>query len=258
MGKPVPSDKRMNQDILFFTMHRSGSMFVFQFCAQLCSLADIPYYSPNLEHNIIPQQPEPEFWYNKHGCFGPLRRYMEIPHMEDYQVILHLRDPRDVLVSMFYSFCYSHNGPIEPNTGIRKEVADRGIDNFVLMMSTGTPPISGYGTGPTEIAGNVLQRYETYLERLVGKPNVIFVTYEEMVNSFQSWMEKMIVPFGLPPNPRIDTAQTRELFSVSQENAHRHKRKIMPGDYKEKLAPGTIAQLNHRFHHVLTALKYSI
>jgi hypothetical protein len=41
------------------------------------------------------------------------------------------------------------------------------------------------------------------------------------------------------------------------EDIRSHMRKVTPGDYREKLRPETIAELNRRFSEVLDALGYS-
>ena len=53
------------------------------------------------------------------------RFFVNIPHADNYRIILHLRDPRDVLVSMFYSYCYIHPGEVQANTGYRRAAAAR-------------------------------------------------------------------------------------------------------------------------------------
>ena len=75
-----------------------------------------------------------DFIAKKRGCFGPMRFFVPTQAFAEASIILHLRDPRDVLVSMFYSYCYMHAGEIERHTGYRKEVAEAGIDRFVLDM----------------------------------------------------------------------------------------------------------------------------
>ena len=39
----------------------------------------------------------------------------------------------------------------------------------------------------------------------------------------------------------------RSAFDVSKENVYNHKRKVTPGDHREKLKPATIAELNEIF-----------
>jgi hypothetical protein len=43
---------------------------------------------------------------------------------------------------------------------------------------------------------------------------------------------------------------------VSSENAHAHKRQVVPGDHRRKLAPETIVQLNQQFGEILSLLQY--
>ena len=127
------------KDIIVFTLHKSASMFIHQQCKLLSSLSSIGYHSPNATGNVLNPRnllTDKTIWQTRHGCFAPIRFYVDVPQMENYNIILHLRDPRDVLVSMFYSYCYIHDGEIDANTGYRKAVASQGIDKFVLNNDT--------------------------------------------------------------------------------------------------------------------------
>lgn len=253
-----------NKGILIFTVHRSGSMLVHTLCSELCSRAGITYYSPHEREFFLPETEEiinSEYWEGKRGCFGPIRWFVNVPNMEDYNVIVHLRDPRDVLVSMFYSYCYSHDGEIEGNTGYRKKVSDAGIDNFVLNMTSGKPPIRRYGTGQPLLMGNVLERYENYVANLLGRPNVTFIKYEEMVTDFPGWLNKLLLPFDIQNKnniTRIFLEACKNEFDVSNEDIWKHKRRVTPGSHREKLEPETIAELNKRFSNVLVKLNYGL
>jgi hypothetical protein len=255
-------NKITNKSILIFTLHRSGSMFIHRICLSLANHAGIPYYSPQCRN--FPETEEvlsKEFWEGKSGWFGPIRWLVDVPNMDDYNVILHLRDPRDVLVSMFYSYCYSHKGQVRGHTDYRKQVADEGIDSFVLNMSSGKPSISRYGTGRPVLMGNILERYQNYTANLLAKPDVILLKYEEMVTDFGNWLSKFLFPFDIANKDllasQIEEQSTNE-FNVSKENVWEHKRRATPGDYKEKLKPETIAELNKRFKDVLATLNYSV
>ena len=73
-----------------------------------------------------------------------------------------------------------HPGEIKGNTGYRKEVAEAGIDKFVLDMSgnNSTSYQGEYGTGSrfNKYVGNIRDRYVKYLAELVGKPNVTLLS----------------------------------------------------------------------------------
>ena len=144
-------------DIVVFTLHKSASMFIHQVCEYLSQQSGMDHFSPNSRVAPIDERlllTDKEFWKANHGCFAPVRFYVDVPDIDDYKVILHVRDPRDVLVSMFYSYCYIHKGPVTANTGYRKETAEEGIDAFVLekaMEGRNSSYIGGYGTGGPEL-----------------------------------------------------------------------------------------------------------
>src|SRR5207248_11620652 len=104
--------------------------------------------------------------------------------LSNANIILHLRDPRDVLTSMFFSYCFMHPGEIAPNTGYRKEVAEAGIDKFVLDMSDEnfSRYQGDYGIGSKygRSVGNVYYRYTIYRTKIAGKPNGVVLSLAQM------------------------------------------------------------------------------
>ena len=256
----------MTRDIVVFTLHKSASMFIHRQCELLCGLAGIAYHSPNVAGSGLDARrllTDREVWVKRHGCFAPVRFFVELPRLESYEVILHLRDPRDVLVSMFYSYCYIHPGELAPNTGYRQAAAARGIDAFVLDQAiTGGLHYPGdYGTGGhvKDLVGPLPARYRAYMRRLLGKPNVTLVKYERMVADYRGWLTDFIRPFPFADQPRVIeqlVAQSSAFFPKRSADALHHVRHVTPGDYKSKLQPATIGQLDEVFSDVLDALGY--
>jgi hypothetical protein len=278
----VRKSKKLNRNVIVFTTHKAGSMVLHRVLLDICEKNDIPYYSPNQDpdkklpfHRIFNGE---DFIASRNGCFGPLRFFVPTAGLDGARIILHLRDPRDVLVSMFFSYCFMHPGEIAPNTGYREEVAEAGIDKFVLDMSDGnfSRYRGDYGTGGQygSYIGSVYDRYVRYFKEIVGRPNVIVLSYEEMVLNFPSWLSKFLVGFELSDaedtyefvRSRIEIQNdvTRsipidhvETLKPAGEDISSHRRKATPGDYKEKLKPETISKLNERFSGVLDVLGYS-
>jgi hypothetical protein len=205
-----------------------------------------------------------DFIAERSGCFGPVRFFVPTRALDEASIILHLRDPRDVLVSMFYSYCYMHAGEIEAHTGYRKRVAEAGIDKFVLdMVGAGFDDYRGdYGIGSRykRHVGNVRDRYERYLIELCDRPNTIVLSYEEMVLAFPSWLDKLLASFSLTNREEtFSVVAARHANSVSageEEDIWAHKRKVTPGDHREKLQAGTIRRLDEVFAPVLHRLGY--
>ncbi len=254
--------------VVAFTVHKAGSMVLHRVLRDICEHNDIEYHSEN--------GPDPKFparkifagtdYIAKHtGCFGPIRYFVPSRALPEAHILLHLRDPRDVLTSMFFSYCFMHRGPEPGNTGRRKEVADAGIDKFVLdMSSAAAAKYNGdYGTGGPylEHIGNMAERYDRYLREVIGRPNTLAISYEEMVLDFPSWLRKVVSRFELNDSEetyRIVAERYAESVKPgASEDIFSHKRKVVPGDYKEKLQPETIAELNRRLRRVLDALGYS-
>lgn len=253
--------------VVFFTLHKCASMFVYQVCEELAKRSGRLLLSPNGGDRQIGHEElaaSPALWNDyPDACFGPLRCYLPVPDFDASRVILHLRDPRDALVSMFFSYCYSHPGPVPGDTGYRREVAERGIDAFVLAMATATTvPVEGnYGTGASlwPLAGNFRDRYQRYLRELIGKPNVQLLRYEDMMADLRGWLQRAAGQFGINDDAVVDEllARFRPDFEVKGENVRRHIRKATPGDHAEKLQPATIRELNEIFADVLGALGYN-
>jgi len=259
------------RNLIAFTTHKAGSMVLHRVLKDICELNRIRYYSPNESRKSRTALPFDrifaghDFIARKRGCFGPIRFFVPTRALAGANLILHLRDPRDVLVSMFYSYCYMHAGEIERHTGYRKEVAEAGIDRFVLDM-VGEPFYHyrgdyGIGSRYKEHVGHVLDRYQRYLEEVFPRPNTTVVSYEEMVLSFPTWLGKVIGAFTLTnPDETRAVVEARHANSVAageEEDVWSHKRKVTPGDHREKLQSGTIRRLDEIFAPVLEKLGYA-
>jgi hypothetical protein len=256
----------MGRDIVVFTLHKSGSMFLHRQCEALCRASGLAYHSPNLPGSGLDARrllTDSGIWGARHGCFAPLRFYVDIPGIEQYDVLLHLRDPRDVLVSMFYSYCYIHPGEIPPNTGYRKRVAEEGIDSFVLAKAAETNARfpGDYGTGGhvEDLIGNLARRYQDYLRHLLGRPNVTLLRYEDMVTAYPKWLAQFARPFPLPERERLLEewgTQSASWFPSRTQDVMSHVRHVTPGDFRAKLRPETVGRLDEIFRPTLEALGY--
>ena len=172
-----------------------------------------------------------------------------IPNMEAYRAVLMVRDPRDVLTSMYYSSAYSHAVP--GATGDKREdflqrrahTREISIDQFVL-----------------ENAERERSIYQRYKDTLLDKyPGVYFTRYEEMTADFDAWLTGLTTYCELEVSPALRRAIYAEAEKIrpAKENIHAHVRKGQPGDYLNKLQPETIARLNEIFAQTLKDYQYA-
>ena len=174
-------------------------------------------------------------------CYGAIGSYRPIPNIDQYRVVLNLRDPRDVLTSLYYSTAYSH-AVISPKLlRRRKEAQGLSVDEFVLAN--------------IEEALNIYTRYCNTLLNM----DVLFLKYEQMVSDFEGWLSQLVAYVGLERHQAVVQSILAEAnFIVAEEDKYAQRRQVTPGDHRRKLQPETIETLNQRFGAVLAAMEYSL
>jgi hypothetical protein len=173
--------------------------------------------------------------------YGPLGTMRQIPQRKDYRVFLQLRDPRDVLTSLYYSTAYSHSLLNPALLRRRKEAQAMSIDEYVLQA-----------------APQYLRIYAQYGDQLLGQPEVLLQSYERMVADFPGWLEALSAHLDLQGHPELTEQLLEEArFDVEKEDEYSHRRQVTPGDHLRKLQPETIKQLNELLAPVLETFGYS-
>lgn len=183
------------------------------------------------------------------GCmYGPIRgpRFLHhLPRLDRRKVVFLLRDPRDVLTSLYFSVSISHQAPRNPHLqeafqNRRQKSLTQGIDGFVR-----------------EQAPQLLAVYQQYCLLLQANPNFLLLRYEDMVANFGTFLDRVIDYWGLSVDAEL---RNRFLaladFEVQGEDVQSHKRQVKPGDHRRKLSPETINWLSEQFFAVLDQLGY--
>lgn len=143
-----------------------------------------------------------------------------------------VRDPRDILVSLYFSHAYSHEMPKAGEA--RKAWEER--RNTALATDVDQYAI--------QQAGSVL----THLMRmgdLVGDPGVTLLRYEDIIFDKERLADIICETIGLdiPREARVAIAKKNDI-RPAQENKLAHIRNVAPGDHLNKLKPETISQLS--------------
>lgn len=250
-----------NQSILFFTVHKAASIYVSNIMKRLArDMGMTPINIDGYFYDIMKSRE----WkskgrvvkkniYKPIGYFyGPFRTFNPaVPNPDDYQILLVLRDPRDAVVSQYFSFLYSHGFPFLTNRKQieakmhkrKKRISEETVDDYVIRLMN----------------SDYIKKYYTYCQELIGKPNVLFLKYEDMVNDFDSWLKSILEFFRLNVNRGVVNDIIRNAdFKVEKENIYSHKRQVIPGDYKRKLKRETIEELNKKWEEILKILDYPI
>jgi hypothetical protein len=239
-----------NPSILFFTTQKCASRYVSRVIAALAEHEDMvradydafnAMLRPSLEQNPFAQNGAIQVAFQPNGYYyGPIGTYRSIPGVKAYKTVLQLRDPRDVLTSLYFSTAFSHALISEKVIRRREEAQQMTIDDFVLMETKEYVPI-----------------YQEYVDFLLDKPNVLFLKYEDMVGGFEEWLAELIGHIGISADPALLNQLRKEAdFSVTSEDPYSQRRQVTPGDHKRKLKPETITELDRLFNPILKRLKY--
>lgn len=193
-------------------------------------------------------EPNVQNWKNlKNSLFVPIRNanYFPPEHFnQGDKAVLNIRDPRDCLTSGYFGFLLLHGGGLDSKQN--KDYYEMGIDKYILEI--------------------LLPKYEVKLNdyiELIKKINddgFSILKYEDMILDFPKWYRDLCEKLELDFE-KAETIQDRlaENFNpVKCEDPLKHKRKMVPGDYKHKLTTSTIDEINNRLSSQLEFFGYPL
>lgn len=227
-------------------LHKSATMFLFKFFRELSTRYRFDFYS---ENNETPNGDGPPKNARENFCRCPVRTFetdqLNCPEGATRRRIFHVRDPRDILVSEYFSLAWIHPTEGSQLEQRRQSLQAMSIDQYVLQQSS-------LSSWPLE------EKFEPLITRELNPETETVVTYEELVTDFPRWAEKVTPHFGVR-FPRLVAMRLgwryRNEFKSNSESMT-HKRRITPGDHREKLQLSTIKKLNDRFEVPLKQFGY--
>lgn len=171
--------------------------------------------------------------------YGPLRGPFSLGHDPRFRRIVFIRDPRDTLVSMYYSMGWSHPLPPDPERAelflaLRERARRLGIDGFAIDQAYSwlAPLLAQYrqmATGANEWLA--VFRYED----LITRPQATVTAMLDMISG------------GLAGGPTTESILDGERFVRSANVDNHHQRNGAAGQYLQELLPSTIARLDRIF-----------
>lgn len=255
-GNYTPDPPRIDKpSVLFFTTHKCASVFVAAILRTAGKHTDFHYLNlgkavfnvPSVRTNEPEEfmsQAASDLFFPTGEVYGPLRGPVEVPDAEKYRMVFFLRDPRDVLVSAFYSFGFSHKPPNNPDRveafhRQRERIQAEGIDAFALRRAE-------------EWMLPYLTRYKELRE---ASPNALFLSYDEYKDDTRGFLTKLFTFMDMDiPETAIDeiSAQATPVQKDVKTDDLSHKRSGRSGQFAHELKPETVEALNDILHEVLT------
>jgi hypothetical protein len=146
--------------------------------------------------------------------------------------VLLVRDPRDALVSEYFSNAYSHSVPTEGDArdqmlALREQALQASIESFVLERAPAM--------------GRTLMEYAG----AARDPQLKLYRYEEVITRKRALLESIGQHFGW----RLDAGHLGKVLEWAdvlpdEERPTAFVRRVLPGDHRNKLTPAVIERLN--------------
>jgi hypothetical protein len=187
---------------------------------------------------------------NVYGGFRVMpTAFARAPLYKEGKKILMVRDPRDALVSEYFSNAYSHRTPqrtkdAAPITDLlekfRREALETTLDKYVL-----------------DRARSLLSAFLGYVNQL-NSASMTVVKYEDYIFRKPDLIRLIARDFDM----HVDDAQISEIMAWADVRPEKEVptafvRRVTPGDHREKLRPETIAKLNAIMKPAMDAFGYA-
>ena len=245
--------------VIHYTFNKAASQYVMELLSSVaeengmavarlshfCFHSTLPYFTDSGMGGRCHQMFRPQ-GYLYTSFAGPIEG---LANAGRYKHVVMVRDPRDILVSNYYSISYSHAVPDEHSNkrGALLEARQRALKVTVDEFSLGQV--------------HELARRFTAIEQglLHGQYPVHLCSYEEMVGDFPVWLSRILDACGLKASDQLfqSLVERQQKTRPVKENKHAHLRKGQPGDFREKLSAETVRTLNEVLQPVLRRFGYS-
>lgn len=166
--------------------------------------------------------------------YAPLREYLDVSDLPSARILCMLRDPRDKIVSGYFSAGKTHRPPADASRrnaflARRGQIQEMTIEEYTLQQ-----------------VPRVKKIYSQYRKNI---PRSRVLTYEQMWWDFDGWASGLSQLLGIELSPD-EIRNYRRIAGVDkrrQEDASSHRRKGTPGDHKNKLSAGVASSLTRQF-----------
>ncbi len=250
-------DKKRNRrrSVYFFTFHKCASTLFSQLVLPNC----IGLRNKNYASQLYVGKCEPIVFREKGYIYGPIRLSSRPPVREfhdlvepvsrpefitDKSAVFMVRDPRDILVSSYFSFGFSHGfSPIDEIRAIqmaeRKEIQAMTLDEYAIKH-----------------VDSILEDCQNILTLAKCCREHIFLRYEDMVENYYKFIAdfQSVVP--------LKSGVSTLIYDVSRPNQNEdpslHRRSGKVRGFEEKLSCKTINIINGKLGDMLSNMGYKL
>jgi len=240
--------------VFAFSLAKAGSTLLFNLLRGLAPSAGSVFFSLDdlmfkQGHALPVAWPGAARLFRPRGyCYGGYRGLPRhaIPPLNDSRVLLLVRDPRDMIVSQYYSFRESHTvpadaGPDHPMALARAAASQQTLAQFAVSS-----------------AQRYARRFEAYLA--LGFPwrsNVAVHRYEDVIFRKADWVDDICdwYQWRIPAETRQRVVARFDIVPEAADPT-RHIRQVHPGNHRTEMDARTIRQVETILDDAMAAFGY--
>ena len=234
----VPNEKS-KKSIVFISFHKCAtSFFSKKVFKEIGDYSQINYLQEMYDssHNYYPLMKDKGYLYGvirlqnsdhpRYKFVNDLLKQKNFPRLKH---IFWIRDPRDILVSMYYSFGFTHGysntSDVQEYQKKRRKLIPQSLDEFVIAE-----------------APKINKKFNQMSELIENSNDYILLKYEYMINSFDDFYSQL--NSFMPINEAFYQDFKNETTPNEVEDVSSHKRSGKVGGFRESLRPETILKVN--------------
>jgi Sulfotransferase domain len=239
-----------------FGLHKAGSVLLTKIVSQLAGHAEISAvnipgqaFGQGMPVSLVTREMVGDL-YMRHGYMftgfrSPPPPYIPPEALAGRRKVLLIRDPRDMLVSHYFSMRFSH--PIPPTGHLRDSMGEARaaisameIDRYVL----------------SDQCAFILSNYRGYARHIDHDWRLF--RYEDVISNKRTWVREIADHLRISiDGGSLDAIADRNDIFPRGEQPNNHIRQVWPGNHKKLLRPDTISALNDYCADVLEQYGYA-
>ena len=260
----LPRARGNGASVFSFSMAKGGSTLLYNMLSKLAPVADLTYFSIEdylFSHNVSPV--------NRPGyigdiikpngyCYGGFRQFpaFRVPGLNKAKVTFLVRDPRDMVTSMYFSLLSSHKIPNAGESAKRENepagAAERMLDMRKKLQKTDV----------NAFARQALRSYTRIFEGYVAqgfawRQNVAIYRYEDVIFAKEDWVRDICEWYEWDIDP-VRQRQVAAMFDIrpTEERPLEHIRQVTPGNYRAHLTEATVAAIEDALSEYMRLFGY--